>query len=86
MNNVELLKEILLLVGPVLAAIATTVSGIVVVVRLLKKDRNKTVAERVEDNRRMIDAMEKQEERMAVMQAKMNSMEKHMAKMESKIK
>lgn len=84
--DINLLKEILSLVGPVLAAIATTVSGIAVVVRLLKNDRNKTVAERVEDNKRMLEAMEKQEKRMAIMQAKMTSMEKHMIEMENKTK
>lgn len=84
--DINLLKEILSLVGPVLAAIATTVSGIVIIFRLLKNDRSKTVAERVEDNKRMIEAMEKQEKRMAVMQAKMTSMEKHMTEMENKIK
>ena len=84
--DINLLKEILSLIGPVLAAIATTVSGIVIIFRLLKNDRSKTVAERVEDNRRMIEAMEKQEKRMAVMQAKMTSMEKHMTEMGNKIK
>ena len=84
--DIHLLKEILSLVGPVLASAATVVTGITVVFRMLKKDRNKTVAERVEDNKRMIEAMEKQEKRMAVMQAKMTSMEKHMTELENKIK
>ena len=84
--SIELLKEILSLVGPVLAAAATVVSGIAVIFRMLKKDRNRTVAERVEDNRRMIDAMEQQKKEMAVMKAKMTSIEKHMANMESKTK
>lgn len=76
--DINLLKEILSLVGPVLASVAATISGIAVIFRILKNDRNKTVAEREEDNKRMIEAMEKQEKRMAVMQAKMTSMEKHM--------
>jgi TolA-binding protein len=86
MNNIELLKEILTLVGPVLASIAATVSGIAVVVRMLKKDRDKTVSERMEDNKRMVEAMEKQQKSMAVMQAKITSMEKHVAEMENRIK
>ena len=84
--SIEWLKEILVLIGPVLASAATVVTGIAVIFRILKKDRNKTVAERTEDNRRMIDAMEQQKEKMAIMEAKMTSMEKHMAKMENKIK
>lgn len=84
--NIELLKEILTLVGPVLAAIATTVSGIAVVVRMLKNDRNKTVAERVEDNRRMTDAMEQQQKDIAVIKAKLTSLEEHVGKMEKKRK
>lgn len=84
--NIELLKEILALVGPVLAAIATTVSGIAVVVRMLKNDRNKTVAERVEDNRRMIDAMEQQKKDTAIIKAKLTSLEEHVGEMEKKRK
>lgn len=84
--NIELLKEILALVGPVLASVAATVSGIAVVFRIIKKDRNKTVAERVEDNKRMIDAMEQQRKDTAVMKAKLTSMEKHITELENKIK
>lgn len=84
--NIELLKEILALVGPVLASAATVVTGIVVVFRMIKKDRNKTVAERVEDNKRMIDAMEQQRKDTAVMKAKLTSMEKHITELENKIK
>ena len=84
--NIELLEKILTLIGPILAAIATTVSGLVLVVRMLKKDRNKTVAERIEDNKRMIDAMEQQKKDTAVMKAKLTSMEKHLTELENKIK
>jgi len=84
--NIELLKEILALVGPVLASAATVITGIAVIFRMLKKDRNKTVAERVEDNKRMIDAMEQQRKDTAVMKAKLTSMEKHMTELENKIK
>ena len=84
--NIELLKEILALVGPVLASAATVVTGIVVVFRMIKKDRNKTVAERVEENKRMIDAMEQQRKDTAVMKAKLTSMEKHITELENKIK
>ena len=84
--NIELLKEILTLVGPVLAAIATTVSGIAVVVRMLKNDRNKTVAERVEDNRRMTNAMEQQQKDIAIIKAKLTSLEKHADEREKKRK
>lgn len=84
--NIELLKEILALVGPVLASAATVVTGIAVVFRMIKKDRNKTVAERVEDNKRMIDAMEQQRKDTAVMKAKLTSMEKHITELENKIK
>lgn len=84
--NIELLKEILTLAGPVLASVAATVSGIAVVFRMIKKDRNKTVAERVEDNKRMIDAMEQQRKDTAVMKAKLTSMEKHITELENKIK
>jgi hypothetical protein len=84
--SVELLKEILSLVGPVLASAATVVTGIAVVFRMIKKDRNKTVAERVEDNKRMVDAMEQQRKDTAVMKAKLTSMEKHITELENKIK
>lgn len=84
--NIELLKEILTLIGPVLASVAATVSGIAVVVRMLKNDRNKTVAERVEDNKRMIEATEQQRKDTAVMKAKLTSMEKHITELEKKIK
>lgn len=84
--NIELLKEILSLIGPVLASAAATISGIAVVVRLLKNDRNKTVAERVADNKRMMEAIEQQRKDTAVMKAKLTSMEKHMTERENKTK
>lgn len=84
--NIELLKEILALVGPVLASAATVITGISVVFRMIKKDRNKTVAERVEDNKRMIDAMEQQRKDTAIVKAKLTSMEKHVTELENKIK
>lgn len=84
--SIELLKEILALIGPVLASAATVIGGIAVVVRMLKKDRNKTVAERVEDNKRMMEAIEQQRKDTAVMKAKLTSMEKHLTELENKIK
>lgn len=84
--NIELLKEILVLVGPVLASIAATVSAIAVIFRLLKNDRNKTVAERVADNKRMMQVIEQQQKDTAIIKAKVTSLEEHVGEMEKKIK
>ena len=76
MVNLDTLCQILVLVAPVLASIATIVTGISIIFRRLKKDKRITEAKELETLAKVNNSLES----IAIIKAKLESIEKHITK------